>query len=53
MLVNCHVDDVVAQARDQHAREIEVTHVSLKDVFLDAAHALDTAVVLDAAAAQK
>jgi ABC-2 type transport system ATP-binding protein len=39
MLVSSHVDDVVAQARDQQAREIEVTPVTLKDIFLDAATA--------------
>jgi ABC-2 type transport system ATP-binding protein len=37
MLVSCHVDDVVAQAREEQAREIEVTPVTLKDIFIDAA----------------
>jgi ABC-2 type transport system ATP-binding protein len=35
MLAN-RPDDVVAWARDQHAREIEVTPVTLTDIFLDA-----------------
>jgi ABC-2 type transport system ATP-binding protein len=39
MLVSRHVDEVVAQAREEHAREIEVTPVTLKDIFLDAATA--------------
>ena len=37
MLVSGHVDDVVAQARDEQAQEIEVTPVTLKDIFIDAA----------------
>ena len=36
MLVSRQVDEVVAQAREEHAREIEVTPVTLKDIFLDA-----------------
>jgi ABC-2 type transport system ATP-binding protein len=39
MLVSRHLDEVVAQAREQHAREIEVMRVTLKDIFLDAAGA--------------
>jgi ABC-2 type transport system ATP-binding protein len=39
MLVSRHVDDVVAQARQQQAREIEVTPVTLQDIFMDAATA--------------
>jgi ABC-2 type transport system ATP-binding protein len=39
LLVNRDLDDVLAQAQDQHAREIEVAPVTLKDIFLDAAAA--------------
>jgi ABC-2 type transport system ATP-binding protein len=38
MLVSHHVDAVVALARDQRARDIQVTPVSLADIFLDAAN---------------
>jgi ABC-2 type transport system ATP-binding protein len=37
LLVSGHVDDVVALARAERAREVEVTPVTLKDIFLDAA----------------
>ncbi len=37
LLVSHHVDDLVAQGRDRHARDIEVTPVTLRDIFLDAA----------------
>jgi ABC-2 type transport system ATP-binding protein len=37
LLVSRRVDEVVAQARAQDAREIEVMPVTLKDIFLDAA----------------
>ena len=37
LLVSRRVDEVVAEARDHHAREIEVTPVTLTDIFLDAA----------------
>ena len=37
LLVSEHVDEVVARARDAHAREVEVLPVTLKDIFLDAA----------------
>jgi ABC-2 type transport system ATP-binding protein len=36
VLVSRRADEVVAQAREQHAREIEVTPVTLTDIFLDA-----------------
>jgi len=39
LLVSGEVEAIVARAREQHAREIEVTAVSLKDIFLDAATA--------------
>ncbi len=39
LLVSGHVEEVVARARDEHAREVEVTPVTLKDIFLDAATA--------------
>jgi ABC-2 type transport system ATP-binding protein len=39
LLVNRHVDELVRQARQQQAREIEVVPVTLKDIFLDAATA--------------
>ena len=39
LLVNGHVDELVRQARQQQAREIEVVPVTLKDIFLDAATA--------------
>jgi ABC-2 type transport system ATP-binding protein len=39
LLVSGHVEDVVARAREEHAKEIEVTPVTLKDIFLDAATA--------------
>jgi ABC-2 type transport system ATP-binding protein len=38
VLVSRDADAIVALARDQRAREIEVTPVSLTDIFLDAAH---------------
>lgn len=41
LLVNQHADQVVAEARDHHAREIEVTPVTLTDIFLDAAAPAD------------
>ena len=31
------VEEVVAEARDAHAREVDVMPVTLKDIFLDAA----------------
>jgi len=37
LLVSGHVDEVLAEARDHHAREIEVTPVTMTDIFLDAA----------------
>jgi ABC-2 type transport system ATP-binding protein len=37
LLVSGHVEEVVAQAREEQAREVEVTPVTLKDIFLDAA----------------
>ena len=39
LLVSGHVEEVVARAREEHAREVEVTPVTLKDIFLDAATA--------------
>jgi ABC-2 type transport system ATP-binding protein len=36
VLVSRCADEVVARAREQHAREIEVTPVTLTDIFLDA-----------------
>jgi hypothetical protein len=39
LLVSGHVEEVVARARDEHARQVEVTPVTLKDIFLDAATA--------------
>jgi ABC-2 type transport system ATP-binding protein len=36
LLVSGHVDEVVARIRDEHARDVEVTPVTLKDIFLDA-----------------
>jgi ABC-2 type transport system ATP-binding protein len=39
LLVSGHVEDVVARAREEHAKEVEVTPVTLKDIFLDAATA--------------
>jgi hypothetical protein len=36
VLVSRRADEVVAQAREQHAREIEVRPVTLTDIFLDA-----------------
>jgi hypothetical protein len=36
LLVNRRADEVAAQAREQHAREIEITPVTLTDIFLDA-----------------
>ena len=41
LLVSRCVDEVVAAARDYNAREIEVTGVTLADVFLDAAASAD------------
>ena len=41
LLVKPRVDQVVAEARDHHAREIEVTPVTLTDIFLDAAASAD------------
>jgi DNA-binding MurR/RpiR family transcriptional regulator len=35
--VSGQVEEVVAWARDAHAREVEVVLITLKDVFLDAA----------------
>lgn len=37
LLVSGQVEEVVAWARDAHAREVEVVPVTLKDIFLDAA----------------
>jgi ABC-2 type transport system ATP-binding protein len=37
MLVTRDLDELIAHARDQHAREIDVTPVTLKDIFMDAA----------------
>ena len=37
MLVDGHADDVVAQARPKQAVDVEVTPVTLKDIFLDVA----------------
>jgi ABC-2 type transport system ATP-binding protein len=37
LLVSGHVEEVVARARDAHAREVEVMPVTLKDILLDAA----------------
>jgi hypothetical protein len=37
MLVNRDVEALVSHARQQQARDIEVTPVTLKDIFLDAA----------------
>ncbi len=42
LLVSGHVEEVVARARDEHAREVEVIPVTLKDIFLDAATAAST-----------
>jgi ABC-2 type transport system ATP-binding protein len=39
LLVSGHVEEVVARAREEHARDVEVTPVTLKDIFLDAATA--------------
>jgi len=39
LLVSGHVEDVVARAREEHAKEVEVTPVTLNDIFLDAATA--------------
>jgi ABC-2 type transport system ATP-binding protein len=39
LLVSRRVDEVVAEARTHHAREIEVTPVTLTEIFLDAASA--------------
>jgi ABC-2 type transport system ATP-binding protein len=41
LLVSRRVDEVVAEARDHQAREIEVTPVTLTDIFLDAAASAD------------
>lgn len=41
VLVSHHAEVLVALARDQHAREIEVSPVSLTDIFLDAAKVSD------------
>jgi ABC-2 type transport system ATP-binding protein len=37
LLVSGGVDEIVASARAQHAREVEVMPVTLKDIFLDVA----------------
>ena len=37
LLVSGQVEEVVAWARDAHAREVEVVPVTLKDIFMDAA----------------
>jgi ABC-type multidrug transport system ATPase subunit len=37
LLVSGGVDEIVASARAQHAREVEVLPVTLKDIFLDVA----------------
>jgi ABC-2 type transport system ATP-binding protein len=37
LLVSGHVEEVVALARDAHARDVEVMPVTLKDILLDAA----------------
>ena len=41
LLVSDHVDDVVANARAHNARDVAVSPVTLKDVFLDVAGAAD------------
>jgi ABC-2 type transport system ATP-binding protein len=41
ILVSERVDDIVQLAKEQHAREIEITPVTLKDIFLDAAVVAD------------
>ncbi len=41
LLVGDHVDDVVAQARALHARDVEVSAATLKDIFLDVAGTAD------------
>ena len=41
VLVSCGADEVVAEAREHHAREVEVTPVTLTDIFLDATGATD------------
>ena len=41
LLVSDHVDDVVAQARALHARDVEVSPATLKDIFLDVAGTAD------------
>jgi ABC-2 type transport system ATP-binding protein len=41
LLVSGHVDEVVAEGHAHHAREIEVSPVTLTDVFLDAAAGSD------------
>ena len=38
LLVSGHVETVVARVREEHASEIVVTPVTLKDIFLDAAN---------------
>jgi ABC-2 type transport system ATP-binding protein len=37
LLVSGHVEEIVARARQEHAREVEVVPVTLKDIFMDAA----------------
>ena len=37
LLVSGHVEEVVEQAREANAREVEVMPVTLKDILLDAA----------------
>jgi len=39
LLVSGDPGDVLARIRDEHARDVEVTRVTLKDIFLDAAAA--------------
>jgi ABC-2 type transport system ATP-binding protein len=41
ILVSERVDEIVQLAKEQHAREIEITPVTLKDIFLDAAVVAD------------
>jgi ABC-2 type transport system ATP-binding protein len=38
LLVSGHVEEVVARVRQEHALEVEVAPVTLKDIFLDAAN---------------
>jgi ABC-2 type transport system ATP-binding protein len=41
LLVSRHVDAVVAQAHAHHARDVDIRHAALKDIFLDAAGTTD------------